>query len=136
MSRFIAQCVLTGANRPNNVVLIVPEWNSIRTELKIDSKVTDDELAVDERVVQLITKEIPVMCSRLKKFEIPTKFAFVAPFTAANNMLTPKMSIRRHKVMTHYADVIASLYGDTTDTAGTTTTTAAKEVADEVKKVA
>lgn len=52
----------------------------------------------------------------MKKYETPQKWAFVAPFTAANNMLTPKMSIRRHKVMTHYADVIGSLYGDTVDT--------------------
>ena len=51
-------------------------------------------------------------CSFMKKFEIPQSWALVAPFTAANNMLTPKMSIRRHKVIQTYEDVINRLYGD------------------------
>jgi hypothetical protein len=32
------------------------------------------------------------------------------PFTAANNMVTPKMSIRRHVVVKPYEDVISDLY--------------------------
>ena len=36
----------------------------------------------------------------------------MAPFTASNNMLTPKMSIRRHMVVKAYEDVIANMYGD------------------------
>lgn len=117
LSRFISQAVLTGANRVYNVVLLVPEWNVIRTELKIDPKITEEELANDSRVKQLIDDEILSACSRLKKYEMPQKWAFVAPFTAANSMLTPKMSIRRHKVIHHYADVISSLYGDDANTA-------------------
>jgi long-chain acyl-CoA synthetase len=49
MSRFIiTQVVLCGANRPFNVALLVPEWAAIRTELKIQKGVLDDELANDE----------------------------------------------------------------------------------------
>jgi long-chain acyl-CoA synthetase len=51
-------------------------------------------------------------CYKLKKFEIPIKRAFVAAFTAANNQMTPKMSIRRHKMMEAYKDLISHLYGD------------------------
>jgi long-chain acyl-CoA synthetase len=112
MSRFITQVVLAGANRPYNVALLVPEWSAIRLELKIDDAVSEDDLANDERVKALIDKEIERACSRLKKFEVPQKWAFVAPFTAANNMLTPKMSIRRHKVIHAYGDIISSMYGD------------------------
>lgn len=112
MSRFISQVVLCGANRPYNIALIVPEWTSIRKELAIDESVSEEELATDERVKALIDGEMAQNCSKLKKFEIPTKWAFVAPFTTANNMLTPKMSVRRHKVMEAYEDVIAYLYGD------------------------
>jgi len=112
MSRFIAQVVLTGANRPHNVALLVPEWATIRTELKVDESVSDDELANDQRVKDLIDSEIKKNCSSLKKFEIPQQWALVAPFTAANNMLTPKMSIRRHKVIQTYADIVGQLYGD------------------------
>jgi len=112
LSRYVSQMVLCGANRPHNVALIVPEWVAIRSELQIDESVTDDDLANDERVTTLIDKEIAEKCKNLKKFEIPQSFAFVAPFTAANNMLTPKMSIRRHMVMTEYSDLISDMYGE------------------------
>lgn len=112
MSRFIAQVVLSGANRPHNIALIVPEWPAIRAELEIADDVSEEDLANNEKVKALIDTEIAAGCYKLKKFEIPTKWAFVAPFTAANNMLTPKMSIRRHKVIEAYQDVIGTLYGD------------------------
>lgn len=114
MSRFIAQVVLFGANKPNNVALLVPEWTAIRAELNMNdpNEVTDEDLANDKRVKSLIDAEIVANCWRLKKFEVPTEWAFVAPFTAANNMLTPKMSIRRHKVIQTYKNVIADLYGE------------------------
>lgn len=112
MSRFVSQVVLCGANRPHNIALLVPEWPAIRAELKIDDSVSEEELANDERVKELIDNEISTSCEGMKKFEVPKEWAFVAPFTAANNMLTPKMSIRRHKVMEAYEDLISELYGD------------------------
>ena len=128
-SRFISQVVLSGANRPFNIVLLVPDWQAIRTELNIANETDDEELANDERVKLLIDNEIDRNCKKLKKFEIPAKWAFVAPFTAANNMLTPKMSIRRHKVMEAYEDVISHLYGDEPVQSDTHDSTLAKEQA-------
>jgi long-chain acyl-CoA synthetase len=116
-SRFIHQVVLVGANRPHNVALIVPEWPVIRSELKYDDLVPEEKIVSDVRLRQLIDDEIRQSCSKLKKFEIPKEWAFVAPFTAANNMLTPKMSIRRHKVIEAYSEVISHLYGDDATTA-------------------
>jgi long-chain acyl-CoA synthetase len=113
LSRFVMQVVLCGANRPHNVALVVPDWTAIRTALKVDDSVSDDELVNDERVKQLVETDIGEQCKNMKKFEVPRDIAFVAPFTAANNMLTPKMSIRRHMVIREYGDVIAKMYGDT-----------------------
>jgi long-chain acyl-CoA synthetase len=112
MSRFVSQVVLCGANRPFNIALIVPEWGAIRSQLIIGEDVAEEDMANDERVKGLMDAALLDSCQKLKKFEIPTKWAFVAPFTAANNMLTPKMSIRRHKVMEAYEDLISHLYGD------------------------
>jgi len=112
MSRFISQVVVVGANRPYNVALLVPEWSTIRTELGVEDDVTDDALANEILVKELIDNEIIQSCGRLKKFEIPKEWAFVAPFTAANNMITPKMSIRKHKVLEAYGDLISNLYGE------------------------
>ena len=112
MSRFVQQVVLCGANRPNNIALIVPDWDVIREELGIHSTMSQDQIANDPRLHDLIDAEIQKSCYKLKKFEIPTKWAFVAPFTAENNMVTPKLSIRRHKVMEAYEDLINHLYGE------------------------
>ena len=115
MSRFVSQVVLYGSNRPYNIALVVPEWPAIRTELGVDDSVSDEELANDENVAKLMDEEISRTCLRLKKFEVPKKWAIVSPFTAANNMLTPKMSIRRHKVIEAYDDTITHLYGESTN---------------------
>ena len=114
MSRFINQVVLYGANRSHNIALLVPELAAIRAELKLNNpnEVTDEDLVNDKRVKALIDAEIVANCWRLKKYEVPTRWAFVAPFTAANNMLTPKMSIRRHKVIQTYMEVINGIYGE------------------------
>jgi long-chain acyl-CoA synthetase len=112
LSRFISQVVLCGANRPYNVALLVPDLVAIRSHLKLTESTTDEEVIHDERVQSLIDNEIQSTCSKLKKFEIPQAWAFVPAFTAANHMLTPKMSIRRHKVIQTYGDIIQHLYGD------------------------
>ena len=93
MSRFIAQVVICGANRPHNVALIVPDWIAIRAALNIADDVDEEALANNKEVRGLIDEEIRVNCYKLKKFEVPKHWAFVAPFTAANNMLTPKVSV-------------------------------------------
>mmetsp|Transcript_8615 Transcript_8615/g.18603 ORF Transcript_8615/g.18603 Transcript_8615/m.18603 type:complete len:391 (-) Transcript_8615:1255-2427(-) len=114
MSRFVSQVVVCGANRPHNVALIVPDWAAIRQELELNNEISDVEIVNSEQVQELIDTEIRNNCSDLKKFEIPRKWAFVAPFTAANNMLTPKMSIRKHNVVEVYSDIISALYEDDT----------------------
>lgn len=111
MSRFISQVVISGANRPYNVALIVPDWLAIRLELRLsESDTSEEELVNDDRVKGLISAEIKLNCYNIKKFEVPMAFLIVSPFTAANNMVTPKMSIRRHVVMKSYEDMISDLY--------------------------
>jgi len=112
MSRFIMQVVLCGSNKPYNVALLVPDFDAIRAELKIDDSVPEGLIVSDARVQTLINKDIAEKCDMLKKFEIPKKWSFVSPFTSANNMLTPKMSIRRHMVVKTYEDVIENMYGN------------------------
>jgi long-chain acyl-CoA synthetase len=112
MSRFITQVVLCGDNRPHNVALLVPDWTAIRHELDLpEDDLPEEDLVNHDAVKALLDQEIH-MCAagKLKKFEIPQSWAVVAPFTSANNMLTPKMSIRRHVVMKTYEDVISKLY--------------------------
>ena len=76
----------------------------------IDESVLVDEIVCDTRVQTLIDSDLIEKCSGLKKYEVPRKWSFVAPFTASNNMLTPKMSIRRHIVIKEYGEVIAQMH--------------------------
>jgi len=112
MSRFIAQVVVCGANRPHNVALVVPDWVAIRAALNIAEDVDEESLVNDKEVRGLIDEEMRVCSYKLKKYEMPHNWAFVAPFTAANNMLTPKMSIRRKIVIKSYEDIVGQMYGD------------------------
>ena len=115
ISRFISQVVVSGANRPYNIALIVPDLKNIRSELGIAEDALEEELASDSRVTGLIASEIKLNCYNIKRYELPRGFLFVSPFTASNNMLTPKMSIRRHVVIKTYADIIAELYENDKD---------------------
>lgn len=112
LSRYVFQVVLHGANRPYNIALVVPEWEAVRHALGVDESVTEEDMAQDPKVAELIGTSVQDHCVGLKKFEIPQKIAIVSPFTAANNMLTPKLSIRRHKVLEAYEDVVNKLYGE------------------------
>jgi long-chain acyl-CoA synthetase len=119
MSRFISQVVVCGANRPYNVALVVPDWVAVRSELGISNfDASEEDLVNDTRVKGLISAEIKLNCYNIKKFEVPKAWACVAPFTAANNMVTPKMSIRRHVVIKTYDDIISNLYEGNVETGG------------------
>ena len=71
------------------------------------------DLQSNPDVLKLMEAEIQSNSKNLKKFEVPQKFHFVNPFTVENQMLTPKMSVRRHMVITTYYDEIGGMYGDT-----------------------
>jgi long-chain acyl-CoA synthetase len=117
MSRFISQVVVCGANRPYNVALIVPDWVAIRSELGISElDALEDELVNDDRVKGLLTAEIKLNCFNIKRYEVPQAFLLVSPFTAANNMITPKQSIRRHVVIKAFDEMITAIYDGNTDT--------------------
>ncbi|EJK50686.1 hypothetical protein THAOC_30274, partial [Thalassiosira oceanica] len=103
MSRFISQTVVSGADRPCNIALVVPDWAAIRNEFGVSDDVSEEEL---------------LHCYDVKKYETPVAFLVVAPFTAANGQLTPKMSIRRHVVICDYAGLIDKLYGGKVENGG------------------
>lgn len=116
MSRFIQQVVLVGANRPHNIVLLVLDWAAVTNELSLDTETSQDDMLEtyvnDPNVKTLIDTELSQACEavNMKKFETPVDWAVVAPFTVANDMLTPKMSVRRHMVVKAYDDLIEQLY--------------------------
>ena len=50
---------------------------------------------------------------RVKKYEMPQAWLLLTePFTVENELLTPKMSIKRHAVVAKYHAEIAAIYGE------------------------
>lgn len=110
-SHFISQVVVCGSDRPYNVALVVPDWVAIRSELGMpENFISLEELVNSDGVRDLIKEEIKRNCYSIEKCDVPAAFAFVAPFTASNDMVTPKKSIRRDVVLKSYEDVISDLY--------------------------
>jgi long-chain acyl-CoA synthetase len=76
--------------------------------------VVQEEVAASPKVAAYIQAEVVGACKdKLKKFEIPEKFLLIKhPFTIENDMLTQKLSIKRHIVFKHYSSAIDAVYSD------------------------
>lgn len=108
----IAQAMVSGDKRPYVVGLIVPdaewaiEWARANGE-KYDMKALQELPAFKSAVREAIDR----VNQDLSVIEKVRQFAFAdEPFTIDNEELTPKQSIRRHKIRDRYVDRINGLY--------------------------
>ena len=117
-SEYIFQVVLHGADMPFNVALIVPNWEKL-TAWAVANEVpglslspTKAELHDNPAVQAFMRENIVLACKdKVKKYEMPLEWLLLAePFTVENEMLTPKMSIKRHAVVKAYAPAIEAIY--------------------------
>ncbi len=112
LSMFINQAFVDGTNQPFNVALIVPDGPTL-TKWAADNGVSGDLAALceNERVQALLRQEIDKHSGEFKQFEKVKRFAIIAEeFTVENGLLTPKMSVKRRKVVEKYGDRLAALY--------------------------
>lgn len=139
-SPFIAQNFLYGDNRPKNILLIVPDWTEVTAFLKaakdpslveliphaekmiivpgqpapvLSEEETNSGLAVfDHTAVQeAVSESLTKVGDSTKSYERPYRWQPLAsPFTAENQMLTPKMSLRRNNVIKIYESLIEEVY--------------------------
>lgn len=113
LSGFVNQAFLTGMNKPYNIVLIVPDFDAIR-EWAAAQGITDlspEALVKNEQVHAKIGEEINKYGTEFKGYELPKKWALLTEdFTVENDLMTPKMSIKRNNVMKKYQGLMDSLY--------------------------
>ena len=120
-SRFILQTMLHGANRVCNVALIVPDFEqlfpwAVKHGLAGEGDDVNDlefrkNLMDNEEVVKLYQSEIGHACSTMKSFERVVKWVpIVEPFTQLNNMVTPKLSMKRNIIIKEYGHLIEGMY--------------------------
>ncbi|MCA9606262.1 MAG: AMP-binding protein, partial [Myxococcales bacterium] len=112
ISGFINQAFIDGTNKPFNVALIIPDAPAL-TKWATENGISGDLAALceHERVQALLRQEIDKHSSEFKQFEKIKRFAVIPEeFTVENGLLTPKMSVKRRKVVEQYGDRMASLY--------------------------
>jgi long-chain acyl-CoA synthetase len=114
LSPYVANAMVYGDNKPYNVALIVPNVPALKKWAEANQVALPerlDEIAKDDRVRSLIANEIKAREAEFKGFERIMDFALVpAEFTIESGMLTPKMSLKRRKVLEVYGPVIEQLY--------------------------
>jgi long-chain acyl-CoA synthetase len=114
LSPYIIQVMSEGANKPSNVALLVVDKEALK-KWAAENGVSDAKLLTDPKVRALYEGEIKRICKEnehaIKGYEIPKNFALIdEEWTVENGMLTPKMSLKRRKVMEKYGDLINSLF--------------------------
>ncbi len=115
-SQFIAQCFMHGDNKPYTAVLIVP--NPIELPVWAAKNglagLKMSDLVKEPKVIALLQKELISACGVLKNYERPRKWTpIVEPFSPDNQMLTPKMSLRRANILAAYKTEVEAMFTGT-----------------------
>ena len=110
LSRYVANVLVHGANKPHNVALIVPDRATLEDWARAQG-VPTDQLTAHPKVRELIRGEIDSHCRDVKGYERIRDFAFLdEDFTTDNGMLTPTMKLKRRVVLARYGEMIEQLY--------------------------
>jgi long-chain acyl-CoA synthetase len=113
-SRYISQCIFYGDNKEYNVILIIPDYDELKcwAEKTHNWNYTDDETLLNTSfVTNLINSEIEQACLLMRGFEKPRKWCgLIEPFSTDNQLLTPKLSLRRKLILQEYSDIVKALY--------------------------
>ncbi len=113
LSPLVANAMVHGQNKPFNVAIIVPDMDALTAwakERHLDTT-SIPELLRREEVQQLYREQIAQFTRDIKGYERPQRFLLISEdFTTANDMLTPKMSLKRRNVLGRYGEAVEELY--------------------------
>jgi long-chain acyl-CoA synthetase len=113
LNPFIANAMVDGANRPFNVALIVPDMDTLKEWAQNKGLDTNSipELLKNPAVQSLFREQIAEATRQVKGYERPQRFLLLGEdFTTDNDMMTPKMSLKRRVIMERYKGAIDALY--------------------------
>jgi long-chain acyl-CoA synthetase len=113
LSPFIANVMIYGDNKPFNVALVAPNLDAIKEWAAHEGIANGEkELVGSEKVRAKIKAEIDRLSSTFKGYERVRAFTLVSEdFTMQNDLLTPKLSIKRHNILKKWGKDIERLYG-------------------------
>jgi long-chain acyl-CoA synthetase len=114
-SRFVNQVVLIGHGRKYPAALIVPDWEQLRAYTQHkgirDAGTTPAELCRNERILDLMQRQVDALCADLSQYERVKRIALLEhELSIEGGELTPTLKVKRRVVDEKYRDVIAGLY--------------------------
>jgi long-chain acyl-CoA synthetase len=109
----LAQAMVHGDRRPYLVAVIVPREEAIAAAAKAAGKPADLAALADdpglrataEKAIERINRELAAP-ERIRKFLLARE-----PFSVGNDLMTPTMKIKRHRIRAVYGDRLDALYG-------------------------
>ncbi len=113
LSPWVINVMVHGANRPYNVAIVVPDLEKLKAWATEKGLPTDPLPALLQHadVMTFYRDEIAKQTREIKGYERVRNFVLVAEdFTIDNDLLTPKMSLKRRNVVNRYESTINSLY--------------------------
>jgi len=112
-SGFIDQIVVIGYQRKFCSALIVPAYDNVMKRLKRSGYTAEKPYSEDEKVRELIQKEVDKTNESLSPWEKVKKFVLLEePLTIDSGELTPTMKVKRSVVKEKYNEEIESMYAD------------------------
>ncbi|WP_340103769.1 AMP-dependent synthetase/ligase [Rhodohalobacter sp. 8-1] len=112
-SGFIDQIVVLGYQRKFCSALIIPSYDNVIKRLKRDGYTPDEPFSEDEKVRELIQKEVDKANKELSPWEKVKKFVLLEePLSIDSGELTPTMKVKRSVVKENYEEEIESMYDE------------------------
>ena len=108
----IAQAMVVGDKRPHLVALLVPDAEYLQGWAKSNGKAKElSALAGDEALRAELSQVLDRVNTRLSTIERVRRYVIADDaFTVENEMMTPTLKIRRHKIKAVYGERLEALY--------------------------
>ncbi|MEM6991302.1 MAG: long-chain fatty acid--CoA ligase [Myxococcota bacterium] len=115
LSGLVSQAFVFGDNRPFNVCLVVPDFVALRRWAKDNGRGDSPAAGVADPLAHAgMGEELARYGREFKGYERPKRWALLTDeFTVDNDLLTPKMSVKRRNVIARYQAELDALYAET-----------------------
>jgi long-chain acyl-CoA synthetase len=115
VSPLITNCILYGADRPYNVVLVVPDQDGFRQRFDFEGTEPFDTVG-DPRIQRYLLQEVRALSREFRGFERPKRVAVCdQDFTVENGLLTPSLKPKRDAIVRRFQSRLDALYASGSD---------------------
>lgn len=115
-SPLVAQAVVVGSGRKQVGVLIVPNWEALKEEMKpvgLDLTRSREELAADPAFIKRVQQDAVELTRELSDYERVKRVYLIArEFSIDKGEMTPTLKIKRSVIDEKYSDAIDEICGN------------------------